>query len=369
MKEKITITFTAMLTATAVSGQQFVSTQPAPRVALIEEFTGVNCSSCPPLGHDLIEEMEETFTEDQMLVIMYSPTNSNYTTPSSGATDFRRVFLDDFYMHAYCAPATLTRAMPSAFINRRIWASGDRWQAPNLWENYVEEVIASGNSPMNIGVRSVYDEAAQTITIDVEVYYHTDVTESNSLYVFLGEHDLTSPYQAGAWGGTYLYKSNFFRETVTEGTWGDPITGPTTAGSLYTRQLTFDLADAIDPMNIDKVDVLAFIIEDETTEVYTAVQAAADGGTATTGGGSTSVDMAQMPELKLYPNPTDGAVSITGLADDAEIRLTDAMGRTLERVPHTGGVALYDAAHLPQGVYIFTVKSAEGARSMRLIKH
>ncbi len=368
MKETITITFIAMLTATAVSGQQFVSTQPAPRVALIEEFTGVNCSSCPPLGHDLIEEMQETFTEDQMLVIMYSPTNSNYTTPSSGATDFRRVFLDDFYMHAYCAPATLTRAMPSAFINRRIWASGDRWQAPNLWENYVEEVIASGNSPMNIGVRSVYDEAAQTLTIDVEVYYHTDVTESNSLYVFLGEHDLSSPYQAGAWGGTYLYNSNFFRETVTEGTWGDPITGPTTAGSLYTRQLTFDLADAIDPLNIDKVDVLAFVIEDGSTEVHTAVQAPAHGGTATTGGTGTSVETSQSTTLHLFPNPTEDMVSITGLPSGAEIHLTDALGRTLDMVSHTGGTLNYRTSHLAQGVYVFNVLAADGARTLRLVK-
>jgi hypothetical protein len=252
--------------------------------------------------------------------------------------------------------------MPSAFINRRIWASGDRWQAPNLWENYVEEVIASGNSPMNIGVRSVYDEAAQTLTIDVEVYYHTDVTESNSLYVFLGEHDLTSPYQSGSGGGTYLYKSNFFRETVTEGTWGDPITGPTTAGSLYTRQLTFNLANAIDPMNIDNVDVLAFIIEDETTEVYTAVQTPANGGT------STSVETSLPTELRMFPNPADGMVSITGLPSGAEIHLTDALGRTLDMVSHTGGTLNYKTSHLAQGVYVFNVLAADGASTLRLVK-
>jgi hypothetical protein len=369
MRTTFIITAFVLLAASAVRAQQFVSTQPAPRVALIEEFTGVNCSACPDMGHDVIDQMKETFTENQMLVIMYSPTTSNYTEPFFGATDFRRAFLDDFYVHAYCAPATLTRAMPSAFVSRRIWASGDRWQVGSDWPDYVSQVNASGNSPMNIGVRSVYDELAQTITVDVEVYYHTDVTEGNSLYVFLGEHDLTSPYQSGSGGGTYLYKSNFFRETVTEGTWGDPITGPTTAGSLYTRQLTFDLADAIDPMNIANVDVLAFIIEDGSTEVYTAVQAPANGGTATTGGESTSIESARASELKLFPNPADNMVYITGLTADAEIHVTDAMGRPLDKVTHTGGTAQYETTHLLRGIYVVNIMSAHGARALRLVKN
>jgi hypothetical protein len=369
MRTTFTITAFALLAASAVSAQQFVSTQPGPRKALIEEFTGVNCPTCPDQGHAEIAYMLEAHPNDEFYVIMYSPTNSSFTNPSEDATDFRRVFLDDFYMHAYCAPGTLTRAMPSAFINRRIWASGDRWQHTHLWEPYMEEVISSGSSPMNIGVRSVYDEVAQTITMDVEVFYHTTVTAGNSLYVFLGEHDLTSPYQAGSNDSPYIYKSNYFRETVTEGTWGDPITGPTTAGSLYTRQLTFNLADAIDPMNINKVDVLAFIIEDGSTEVYTAVQAPANGGTATTGGTSTSVETPLPTELQMFPNPADGMVSITGLPAGAEIHLTDALGRMLDTVSHAGGTLVYETAHLPKGIYVFNVTSADGASALRLVKN
>ncbi len=369
MRVSFTITAFALLAASAVNAQQFVSTQPGPRKAIVEEFTGVNCTLCPDQGHAEIAYMLENHPNDEFYVIMYSPTNSSFTDPYGIASDFRRAFLDDFYMHAYCAPGTLTRAMPSAFINRRIWASGDRWQHTNLWEPYVEEVISSGSSPMNIGVRSVYDGAAQTITVDVEVYYHTTITAGNSLYVFLGEHDLTSPYQAGSDDSPYLYKNNFFRETVTEGTWGDPITGPTTAGSLYTRQLTFNLADAIDPMDIDKVDVLAFIIEDGTTEIYTGIQAPANGGTATTGGGSTSIESARMSELKLFPNPADNLVHITGLTPDAEIHVTDAMGRTLDKVMHTGNAAEYETSHLPQGVYVFNILSSVGTRALRLVKN
>lgn len=150
---------------------------------------------------------------------------------------------------------------------------------------------------------------------------------------------------------------------MTEGTWGDPITGPTTAGSLYTRQLTFDLNNAIDPMNIDNVDVLAFIIEDETTEVYTAVQTPANDGT------STSVETSLPTELRMFPNPADGMVSITGLPAGAEIHLTDALGRMLDTVSHAGGTLVYETAHLPKGIYVFNVTSADGASALRLMKN
>lgn len=175
--------------------------------------------------------------------------------------------------------------MPTAFINRRIGDDGDRLQARHLWEDYALEVMNDANSPMNIGVRSTYDETANTLTIDVEIYYHTDVQEGNSFYVFLGEHGLESYSQTGASQDPYIYENNTFRETVTAGQWGDPVTGSTMAGSLFSTQLTFDLADAIAPLNVDNVDVLAFIIEDQTTEIYTGIQAPADGGVASTGGG------------------------------------------------------------------------------------
>jgi len=368
MKKLFTVCGIALSASATLPAQTIVSTQPGPRKAIVEEFTGVNCSSCPELGHDEIASMHGIYPNDEFFVIMYSPTNSGYTEPYGDATDFRRVFLDDFYMHEYCAPATLTRAMPTAFINRKLWASGDRWQEPDLWEGYVEQVITSGDSPMNIGIRSQYDATAQTITVDVEIYYHTDVTEDNSLYVFLGEHDLTSPDQAGSWDSPYVYESNIFRETMTEGTWGDPITGPTTAGSLYTRQLTFDLDNAIDPMNIDKVDVLAFVIEDGSTEVYTGIQAPADGGTANTGGAITSIAEQGLADVRMFPNPATDLVTLTGLDSEATVTLTDAMGREVATIANMNGRAEYATDHLTPGAYIVRVATDAATRSFRLMK-
>lgn len=283
MKKLSIVSGIVLCALTTVNAQTIVSTQPGPRKAILEEFTGVNCVACPE-GHAVASNLLEDYP-NQVFVISYSPTNSGLTTPTGNQTEFRRSFLDAFYMHAYCAPETETRAMPTAFINRRIGDDGDRLQARHLWEDYALEVMNDANSPMNIGVRSTYDETANTLTIDVEIYYHTDVQEGNSFYVFLGEHGLESYSQTGASQDPYIYENNTFRETVTAGQWGDPVTGSTMAGSLFSTQLTFDLADAIAPLNVDNVDVLAFIIEDQTTEIYTGIQAPADGGVASTGGG------------------------------------------------------------------------------------
>lgn len=368
MIKNYTLIFSFWATTSLAFSQTIVKTQPGPKRAIIEEFTGINCSSCPEMGHDLIDEMRATYTNNEFHVIMYSPTNSSYTEPSFGGTDFRRVFLDDFYMHAYCAPQTLTRAMPTAFISRRIWESGDRWQAPDQWEDYMNEVVASGNSPMNIGIKSTYDEVNQTITVDVEIYYHTEVTEANSFYVFLGEHNLTSDYQNGSADDPYIYNSNFFRETLTSGTWGDPVTGSTTAGSLFTTQLTFDMANAIDPMNIENVDVLAFIIENETTEIYTGIQAPADGGLASTGVGSVGIDEVRNTTLQLFPNPATDAVALNDIAPNSQIRILNSLGQVVREIASTAGRVQFSVADLEAGIYLVQVSSKDQLGTARFVK-
>ncbi len=347
-----------------VSAQTIVNTEPGPRVAILEEFTGVNCVGCPS-GHIVIGGIFDTYSNGEFLAISYNPTNSNYTAPSNGATDFRRAFLDDFYAHAYCSPATETRFMPSGFINRKIGNDGDRLTSRNDWESYAVNVMESGNSPMNIGLRSTYNELNEVLTIDVEIYYHTDVPEGNSFYVFLGEHDLTSDYQSGSSMSPYVYEFNIFRETVTSGTWGDPVTGATSAGSLFSTQLTFDMAQAIDPMNIDNLDVLAFIIEDQTTEIYTGVQVEADGGVASTGSGNVSVQETNSHSFNLFPNPTLDKLWIN-TPKTTSVRVFNTLGETMLQQSVSKSTAL-DVSTLSKGVYFVQIE--ETGTTERFIKN
>ena len=200
-----------MLTVSCFAfAQTIVNTLPGPRKAILEEFTGVNCPNCPE-GHVAMESVLTSHGADEVFSISYCPSNSSYTAPSGNQSDFRRPFLNDFYAHSYCSPATETRFMPSAFVNRKIWEGGERIQNRHLWGDYADEVLASGNSPMNIGIHSNYNAVTQVLTVDVEIYYHTDVTDANSFYVFLGERNLTSYSQSGTFQDPYIYEHNVFR--------------------------------------------------------------------------------------------------------------------------------------------------------------
>lgn len=344
--------------------QTIVNTDPGPRVAILEEFTGVNCVGCPG-GHHEIGSLFDTYSNGEFFSISYNPTNSSLTAPYNGATDFRRGFLDAFYAHAYCSPATETRFMPSGFINRKIGTDGDRLRASTDWETYATSVIQSGDSPMNIGLHSTYDQTAEVLTIDVEIYYHTDVTDGNSFYVFLGEHDLTSDYQSGASSSPYVYEFNIFRETVTTGTWGDEVTGPTTAGSLFSTQLTFDMADAIDPINISNLDVLAFIIEDQSTEIYTGIQVAADGGMASTGTITSAIGEQTQTSTTAYPNPFNTEFVIESDVPSA-ITVSNTVGEVVLARTINGRTSI-DATSLSAGIY-FVREEASGA-VMKLVKN
>lgn len=370
MIRKLTLPAVLLLFSSAVLAQSIVYQGPGPRKVILEEFTGVNCPNCPQ-GHDVIEDILTTYPNDEVFVISHNPSNSNFTSPTGGATDFRRDFLDSFYTGAYCSPVSGSRFMPSAFINRELWSDGERLQSRGDWEGYVDDVVASGNPPMNIGISSTYDILSETITVDVEIYYHTDVTDDNSFYVWLGEHDLTSDSQSGSSANAanpYVYVNNIFRETLTTGTWGDPVTGSTTAGSLFTAQYTFDMIQAQDPMLLENLDVLAFIIEDQTTEVYTGIQVAADGGSGSTGTNNVGIADGSMDQIGVYPNPAADLITLSGIDRDATISILNTVGQAIAQIPNLGETTRYSVADLETGTYFIQVVSKDQAVTNTLVK-
>lgn len=297
-----------------------------------------------------------------------------YTGPgSNGGTDFRRSYLDAFYTGSYCSPSSGSRFMPSAFINRVLGTNGDILQSTGQWSNMVSDVIEE-LSPMNVGAKSTYDASAQTLTIDIEVYYTEDVTDGNSFYVNIIEDDLTSDYQSGSSANSsnpYVYKHTF-REDLT-GQWGDPITGATTQGSLFTHQIVFDLSTATDPINVANAQIAVFVIEDVTTEVYTGIVVDADGGedaTSTVG----IEDEYEIQNLSVYPNPATTELNIElvqDLGNEVNLTIVDLAGRVVyaETISNTGQTEVInlESLNISTGSYILNINSESHSIAQSLI--
>jgi PKD repeat protein len=120
-------------------------------------------------------------------------------------------------------------------------------------------------SPANMGMSTTFDFMSQTLYITVEIYYTQTVTDINHIYVMLSENDLVSQ-QSGA-SGPYTHKHTF-REAFVE-QWGDPITDPTTQGSLVTLEYSWSAAGSGYIMS--NCEVLAFIENQTTGEIITGV--------------------------------------------------------------------------------------------------
>ncbi len=309
--KKTTLFFAGLLgMAFSINAQTIVNTGAGNKHAVLEEFTGTSCSNCPA-GHTEANNIS-TNNPGVVHIIAYGPSNSSYTTPVNGATDFRRTFANAFYTGSYCSPNSGSRFMPSAFVNRKL-NGGDILQSRTVWSSMATSTLAE-SSPMNIGVKSTYNSSAQTLTIDVEVFYTSTVTANNNINVMITENNITSVYQAGSSANAsnpYIYKHTF-RENVTSQQWGDPITGATTSGSLVTKQYVFDLSTAIDPITIAEAEVVAFVLNSDASnkEIYTGISAPVNGGQASTGV-FTSVNEINNPiKVSLFPNPSNGNVSI-----------------------------------------------------------
>lgn len=257
MKLNITL-FMLLIMSTALVAQNYVSTEPQNKNAILEEFTGVSCPNCPS-GHAVMAGILAD-NPGRAFCVAYHPSNSSYTSPYPGEPDFRRTYPNAFYSTPYCGTS---RFMPSSFINRRVYA-GERLQSRTVWANYANGIMAEA-SPANMGMATTYSMIDQMLYITVEIYCTDNITNDITIYVLLSENNLTST-QSGA-GANYTHKHTF-REAFVE-QWGDPVTEPTTQGSLITYNYEWDATGSGYLMS--NCEVLAFIENQATGEVITGV--------------------------------------------------------------------------------------------------
>ena len=258
------------LVSTISFAQNFVSTTPENKNVVLEEYTGIYCVWCPA-GHVIGANMHAANPNDVFLINIHT---GGFSNPSSGAdpnfnTTFGTVLANNAGVSGY----------PTGTVNRRVFPGNTSSAMGRSAWNGSSQTVLQESSPVNIGVQASYDMATGVLTVDVETYYTSTVTNSNFLHIAVLQNNMAGPQTgavqngspssiiSGPWNPTYNHQ-HVLRHFIT-GASGS-ILSPTNAGTFIPETFTWNVPTQInngsnagfnpdiDPTNLS---IVAFIDE------------------------------------------------------------------------------------------------------------
>ena len=280
--------------------QTFVSTSPENKKALVEKYTGINCSYCP-CGDVIIYGAVENNPENIIVIKIHE---GGYAVPGSGQPDFRTAFGSALSSQA------MNSGNPAVSVNRHFFqnytsnggtaiggcysnATGVAMQSPPT--NAIDEILVEP-AYLNVAAQAEINYSSNILTINTEVYYTDDSpTSTNYLNIALVQ-DNTAAYQAGsslaAGGSNYLHNDRLVHFIT--GQWGEEI-NPTGQGSLIQTTHSYNIPENYNgiPVVLDDLKVVVFVSE-STEEIINVNRAEMDYNTL---GYDLSVDSIDSPVL------------------------------------------------------------------------
>ena len=240
-----------------VNAQDFVSTAPANRNVVIEEFTGRNCQFCPA-GHVIANQIVHNNPGRVWAVNVHAGGFSPTSFPNLNTTESNTI-LNGFYVEGF----------PTGAVNRSDYTALER----NKWASVASEQMAQV-AECNVAGQAVVNPATRIAKITVEVYYTGNSEEANNYLTVMMLQDSIMGSQSGGTSnpeqminGQYCHM-HILRSTVTP-TWGEQI-APTTAGTLITKEYVYEIPETIGNPNgvevdLDNIIFLAIVTESVKT--------------------------------------------------------------------------------------------------------
>lgn len=247
-----------------MTAQTIVSTTPANKNALIEEYTGIHCGYCPD-GHEISNTIIEANPGRAYAINIHQ---GSYAVPSTGEPDYRTIYGD-----ALAGQTGLT-GYPAGTVNRHVFSGSTTALSRSAWSSSCTTIMGQA-SPVNIAIDVDLDYATRELTILVEVYYTANST-ADSLNVAILQDWVKGPQSNyGPYNTSYItpdgyyYHMHMLRDLIT-GQWGIAIPA-STAGTFWdsTFTVTVPATYGAIPAELPNLDVVAFITEGKQ-EVVTA---------------------------------------------------------------------------------------------------
>ena len=231
--KKILLAVATLMLGTAVNAQTFVSTEPANKNVVLEEFTGVNCGYCPD-GHRIAAELMANNPGRVFAINIHTGSYAYLYNTQWGTALMNQSGLTGF---------------PMGTVNRHKFAGESTTaMSRNLWTSASNEIMAEA-SPVNVAAKCTIDYATRIMTVEVEVYYTGNSSAStNMLNVAVLQDNIIGPQGGSSYNPSQVEGSQYrhmhmLRHLLT-GQWGETI-NQTTEGSFWSNTYTWHLPSHI----------------------------------------------------------------------------------------------------------------------------
>jgi len=252
---KHVLTFALLLSfGMTVMAQTIVSTIPAPKNVVLEEYTGINCPYCPD-GHRIANELATANPGDVFPINIHQ---GSYSVPSSGQPDYRTAFGD-----ALASQTGLT-GYPSGTVNRHVFSGTNIALDRGSWTSAANTMLAQ-TSPVNVAIDATMNEATRELSILVEVYHTaTEATATNKLNIAVLQDYVVGPQSGSSYNPDYITGSSYYHMHMLRhlifGQWG--ITIPTTtAGTFFDTAFVYTVPATYGtiPAELYNLKLVAFV--------------------------------------------------------------------------------------------------------------
>ena len=241
--KKLTLALVSLLAmAFTAKAQQYVSTAPANRNVILEEFTGRNCGYCPD-GHLIANTIMADNPGRVWAINVHAGGYAPTSYPNFNTTD-GNIIHGGFTISGY--PTGVVNRSTAAGQNRSAWANLSNGQL-----NQAAECNVAGVVRINPDTRIA--------SITVEVYYTGNSSHDANYLTVAMLQDSIMGSQSGMNGnpaqviGNQYCHMHILRDVITESAWGDEI-APTTQGTLIIKTYEYQIPESIgNPNGVDVV--------------------------------------------------------------------------------------------------------------------
>ena len=254
MKKFTLVLMTVLALSFSLKAQQYVSTEPANRNVILEEFTGRGCGYCTD-GHRVANQIMAN-NPGRVWAINVHAGGYAYTTYPNFNTNASTTILGGFNVSGF-PTGVVNRSTPNG-LDRGAWTG-----QTNIQLNQASECNIAGVAMVNPDTR--------VATINVEVYYTgSSSVDENYLTIamiqdsILGSQADYGNYNPTQWlNGQYVHM-HVLRDVITP-TWGEAIS-PTTQGTLISKTYEYQIPESIGNPNgvevvLDHIAFLAWVSE------------------------------------------------------------------------------------------------------------